>query len=109
MFCTSCGKEINDQAIACPECGAPTKNFNEQSVEKVAKAEKKFNGLSIAGFVCAFIFPFLGLLFSIIGLVIACKKQEAGKGLAIAGIVISVAFLVPYIIMYNAIFSYLLF
>ncbi len=27
MFCTSCGNEINDNAVICPKCGVPTNNY----------------------------------------------------------------------------------
>lgn len=29
MFCTHCGKELNDQAVICPNCGVPTGKFNQ--------------------------------------------------------------------------------
>lgn len=29
MFCSKCGKEIDDMAVVCPMCGVATKNFNE--------------------------------------------------------------------------------
>lgn len=29
MFCNKCGKEIEDQAVICPGCGCPTKNYNK--------------------------------------------------------------------------------
>lgn len=29
MFCSKCGKEIDDAAIVCPMCGVATKNFEE--------------------------------------------------------------------------------
>ena len=28
MFCSNCGKEISNQAVVCPNCGAPTQNYN---------------------------------------------------------------------------------
>lgn len=27
MFCSKCGKEINDEAIVCPNCGCATANY----------------------------------------------------------------------------------
>lgn len=27
MFCEKCGKELLDEALACPNCGCPTKNY----------------------------------------------------------------------------------
>jgi hypothetical protein len=60
----------------------------------------KTNGMAIAGFVLAFLLPLLGLIFSIIG-VNKAKKTGTGKGLAIAGIVISaisIFFIFPFIL-----------
>lgn len=48
------------------------------------------NGMAIAGFVCSFFIPLLGLIFSIIGLNRSKNMYGKGRGLAIAGIVISV-------------------
>ena len=47
------------------------------------------NGFAVAGLILAFFSPLLGLIFSIIGLTKA-REYNSGKGLAIAGIVISV-------------------
>ena len=49
----------------------------------------RWNGLCIAGFVCAFVIPPVGLILSIIALVQINKSHEKSKGLSIAGIVIS--------------------
>lgn len=27
MFCSTCGKELNDSAAVCPGCGCPTRNY----------------------------------------------------------------------------------
>ena len=52
--------------------------------------EKKTNGFAIAGLVCALLVgPILGLIFSIIGLK-KSKECNSGKGLSIAGIIISI-------------------
>lgn len=79
----------------------PQQGYNPQ-----IQAEKlKFNGMSVAGFVlslCAvvliyegvgFVCMILGLIFSIIGLTSKNKFKCRGKGLAIAGIAISGAYL----------------
>ena len=49
----------------------------------------KWNGLCIAGFVCAFIIPPIGLILSIVALVQINKSHEKSKGMSIAGIAIS--------------------
>ncbi|MBP7834548.1 DUF4190 domain-containing protein [Candidatus Saccharibacteria bacterium] len=50
----------------------------------------KTNVLSVIGLIFAFFVPLIGLICSIIGLAQVKKKGEKGKGLAIAGIIISV-------------------
>lgn len=47
------------------------------------------NGLSIAGLVLAFLFAPIGFILSIIGLIQAGKRGQKGKGLAVAGIIVS--------------------
>jgi hypothetical protein len=60
--------------------------------------QPKTNGLALAGFICAvLLFPaFIGLILSIIGLVQINNSQgmQKGKGLALAGIIISAVVLV---------------
>jgi hypothetical protein len=50
--------------------------------------QKETNGLAIAGFVCSFLIPLIGLILSIIGLK-KSKELNDGKGLSTAGIIIS--------------------
>lgn len=53
-------------------------------------SRKRWNGFAVAGFVLSFTNCLLGLIFSCIGVGSADKYYEKGKGLAIAGIVISI-------------------
>ena len=66
-----------------------------QPVQSIPAA--KSNGLCTAGFVLSLLGLFLfgitsilGLIFSVIGLIVAGKKKQKGKGKAIAGIIMSV-------------------
>ena len=34
MFCSKCGKEINDDAVVCVHCGCATGNFKKEDKEK---------------------------------------------------------------------------
>lgn len=55
-----------------------------------APVESGSNGMAITGFVLAFLFPLLGLIFSIIGVNKANQLPDRkGHGLAVAGIIIS--------------------
>lgn len=57
------------------------------------------NGWAIAGFICSFLSPLLGFIFSGIGLNKAGKLGGKGKNLAIAGIVIAAVNMVLGIIL----------
>jgi hypothetical protein len=50
---------------------------------------KQGNGFATAGFVLAILFAPVGLIFSVIGLVKAKARAGAGRGLSIAGIIVS--------------------
>lgn len=34
MFCSKCGKEINDEAVVCIHCGLPTEKYDQKEKEK---------------------------------------------------------------------------
>jgi len=117
MNCPRCGSEMQLSDPVCPRCG--TRNeaympaqpeqqpydqqyqqpYNQQPYQQYqqpvyyAQPPKQSNGMAIAGFILSFLFPLLGLIFSIIGSSKAKQMDGAGQGLATAGIVISVAFM----------------
>lgn len=79
-FCTNCGKEISDPSGVCPDC----------SQLEMASEEQKSNVCAIIGFILSFILPLIGIVFSAIGISKASKMEGNGKGLAIAGLIISI-------------------
>lgn len=60
------------------------------------------NGMAIAGFVLAFFCTPLGIVFSAIGLSQTSRTGQSGRGLAIAGLVISVVSIVVGIAVFAA-------
>lgn len=102
MFCRYCGKELNDKAVVCPNCGILT---HEEEVYSKAKASEqpkaqpqpaaqpapqaKTNVLAIVGFVLCFFVSLAGLICSAIALKQIKTSGEGGKGLALAGVIIS--------------------
>lgn len=72
MYCKHCGKEISDEAIACPGCGHPTKAEHSARKEKILSARdpRLSNPSVIAGFVLsaiAFVAGVILLSLSIAG------------------------------------------
>ena len=113
-FCVHCGSNLEEGSNVCPNCGAKVEETNEEVVETVVVNEptnqgytqqsyaqqapkNPTNGLAIAGLIvsivsmilcCGALSP-ISLILSIIGAVDAKKKNGSGKGMAIAGIIIS--------------------
>ena len=93
MFCPTCGKEINDNAVICPNCGCPTNNQPpQQAVAPATSAPMLENGekpgMATAALVCAFLVPIVGLILGIAG---AVKYQTKSlKNRCIAAIPISI-------------------
>ena len=86
MFCKNCGKEIDNKAVVCPNCGVATDAFTERHEEQ--------NILAIVGFILSFFIAIAGLICSIIGYKNAPQFGGKGKGLALAGIIISIVSMV---------------
>lgn len=104
-FCTYCGNEMSDGTENCPFCGARTQKTPVNAyVPNVCVAEASTKtGLSTASMVigicccslvlllcCCFYFWFLLLIPAVVGLILGCialKKEPAGKGRAITGII----------------------
>ena len=79
----------------CPKCGVPVKPYST-----TATTEQKTNIFAVLGLIFSILGGWLGIVFSIIGLVQAPKFGGKGKGLAIAGLIISVIWVVIAIAMY---------
>ena len=97
-YCPNCGKEVDEKAVVCVGCGVSLANQN------ISVQDNKTNSLAVAGFATSLvsliinlwgIIGLLALILSIVGLVQVGNKNEKGKGLAIAGIIIG-AFSIVY-------------
>ena len=86
MFCTNCDKEINDNAAICPYCGVVA---NKNALSNASSNTNQSNTMAIVGFIFSFFFALVGLICSIIGFKRAPEFGGNGKGLALAGIIIS--------------------
>jgi len=95
-FCPNCGNALNEQGV-CTNCNPVKEEAKTVEVITTTAAPKKSNGMALAGFIISLVsvllccggFSWLGLIFSIIGVVKAKQLDGNGKGLGIAGIIIS--------------------
>ena len=97
MFCKNCGKEIDDSAVVCPNCGVATENMSKSTPVPAQK-----NTIALVGFILALLgFNLIALILSIVGLTNSKKPEYAGdgKGFAIAGIVIACIYIGFFIIL----------
>lgn len=114
-FCGYCRNSLNSNISQINNQGEVNNNVNQnmnqtQSINSVNNSQNinnvKTNSLAITGFIMSIASPalFCGLLslpsliISIIGLVKVNKTKENGKGLAIAGIIISTVTILAYIL-----------
>ena len=115
MFCTKCGKQIDDQSKFCSGCGAAVEQAKTESIkpDEIRPAGNGFNqmppvqpaqllpmnGLAIAGFVLSLIsiFPTYVYLPGIIAIILSAVAlsqikpgRYRGRGLAIARLTIGI-------------------
>lgn len=93
-FCINCGKELNDNQNVCLNCGVVI----DQPTTLNEKADKSATAGFVLGLVSiiAWFIPLFGYPISICGIVFSAKglKSKTNKGKAIAGLVLSIVFLV---------------
>ena len=74
MYCSNCGNQIDDNAVVCPECGCPTKNFSKNSKSTHANSSDakelldKANTLSLISIIGGIFIPLLGWICGGIGI-----------------------------------------
>ena len=108
-FCINCGKELQDTDRVCSSCGTPVNGAVQPTTTVVVNnaQPKQTNGLALAGFIVSLVSTLLccgslniiSLILSIIGAVKAKDLNGSGKGLAIAGIIISALGLILLILL----------
>ena len=101
MFCKNCGKEIDDRAAICPNCGVPT-----ETTAVTPGATHNAADAPSAGFaVLCFFIPILGLILYLVWKdEYPLKAKSCGKG-ALISVIVYVALIVFYIIFFMIILS----
>ena len=120
-FCTNCGAEVSEGFAFCEKCGTPIDGVAPAPAAKPAAAPvqaapqyqpgavpAKRNGLALAGFILSLVnvlcclggLNLFALIFSILGLVKAKDYNGDRKGLALAGLIITIVAMVISVIVY---------
>lgn len=103
MYCRNCGKEIDDKAIICPNCGVQQCNIVKDDALNI-----KDTG-SIGWGVLGFCIPIVGLVLYLVWQDTSPKNSKmAGKGALISAIlagVLFVAYMLFIVFMFSMIFS----
>ena len=124
MYCKYCGTQNSEESRYCSNCGASINANAEQTISESVVQQtagspvqqptasqpiaKKSSGKAIAGFVLSLVglvfagivCGTLGLIFSALGMKETADKTRGGRGLAIAGLVISIIDIVIMFIYY---------
>ncbi|GII25228.1 DUF4190 domain-containing protein [Planosporangium mesophilum] len=88
-----------------PQYGAPQYGAPGAAPYAAPAPEQGTNGLAIAGLILAFLIAPVGFVLSIIALIQTRKRQQKGRGLAIAGVIVSVLSMLASIAIVVAIFA----
>ena len=91
-FCAKCGSEMEQEATFCANCGTSSDGKVEAKVVESSSNGETRNGMATAGFILS--------LFSIVGLNKANQLGGNGRGLAKAGLILSIIWIVLSVIAY---------
>lgn len=103
MFCTNCGSHLDDNAVACPQCGVATDNFYAPR----GATHEADDAPSMGFAVLSFFFPIVGLILYLVWHgTMPQRARSCGKG-ALIGFVVDVLLVIFLILMYIYLFSYI--
>ena len=80
MYCYNCGKDIDDKAVICVNCGVMVSEFPQKP---------KYYAAGFVLGILSLTMPFYGFILGIIGLPLACiSKRKASIAMNCIGIVL---------------------
>ena len=109
-YCNQCGVHLKDSDMFCNICGGKCTNFNSDNLNDLLEVEYKTNIAAIIGFVFSLLSIFglalPGVILSAYGIANAKNCNGNGKGLAIAGFIISIIYLLLAAIIISCVLLY---
>ncbi len=108
MFYKYCGSKIEGEDSFCKNCGAKlieTPQVNQTIEQPTQKQENPAQTLSILGLIFSFVCAIAGLILSVIALKkYKTQTNQDGKGMATAGLVISIVSVAGSILSFFTVF-----
>lgn len=117
MYCSKCGKQLNDDDVFCSGCGQPTGVSAAQSTaqsqtvnqayagnsgnsyntgssysNQVSSMNGESNALAIVAVICSILFPGIGLILAIIGL--CTYKNKNNRNWCTVAVIINIVYIV---------------
>ena len=93
MYCKKCGNQIDDAAIMCPSCGAPTDNYKEPKTEK----PKAKTWPLVIGIISIVLFLFI--MFQSCAAGVANTLEANGEGSGTIGFLVATMYLAGGIVL----------
>ena len=98
MYCRNCGKQIDDNAVVCVNCGASVANFTP------IQADRPDIGFALIGF----FIPIAGLILYLVERDTRPKRAaSAGKGALISVILSAVGSILVFVLYFVLMLSYM--
>ena len=104
-YCNQCGVHLKDSDMYCNICGGKCSSFNSNNLNELLEVADKNNVAAIIGFIFSLLsifgFSLPGAILSAYGIANAKSCNGNGKGLAVAGLVISIiSLLITMVVIY---------
>ncbi len=99
MYCKNCGKEIDNNAYVCPNCGVKVKDELAERREQQAASDFEADSGSKAGWgVLSFFIPIVGLILFLMWKAERPKTASVCGKCALASVIVGVVFMIIYMI-----------
>lgn len=99
MFCKNCGKEIDNNAYVCPNCGVKVKDEITERREQQAATNLEADSGSKAGWgILSFLIPLVGLILFLIWKTERPKTASVCGKCALASVIVEVIVVILYVI-----------
>lgn len=100
MYCKNCGKEIDDNAYVCPNCGVKVKDeLAERREQQAASNLEADSGSKVGWGFLSFFIPIVGLILFLMWKTERPKTASVCGKCALAAVIVDVVVAILYVIL----------